>query len=323
MDQLVAKALEQHTQIGSLELGLDSRDVSGSCDVGFACIYTNTISWRSATTPLPTENNPRVVFERLFGDTGSTEARARLARIQEQRSILDSVAETIGDLNRRLGPQDRVRMDQFLDGVRDVERRIQKAEQQGARELPVLDEPAGIPASYEEHAKLMFDLQVLAYQSDLTRVITFMLGRELSGRTYPQIGVLGLHNPTSPHGEDPEMYDMVATSNESQLRLFEYYLEKLRSTPDGDCSLLDHLLILYGAGMSDPNQHARTNLPLVLVGGGVDRVRGGRHIVYPEDTPMANLSLAVLELFDVHLEKLGISTGKLDVEPLSFSQAVL
>jgi len=317
MDQLVAKALREHTQIASLELGVDSRDVSGSCDVGFACAYTNTISWRSATTPLPTENNPRVVFERLFGDTGSTDARVRLARLQEQRSILDSVVETIADLNRRLGPQDRVRVDQFLDGVRDVERRIQKAEQKGARELPVLEEPAGIPASYEEHVKLMFDLQVLAYQSDLTRVITFMLGRELSGRTYPQIGVPGSHHPTSHHRNDPEMYEMVATINEYHVRLFHYYLEKLRSTPDGDGSLLDHLLILYGAGMSDPNQHARTNLPLVLVGGGANAVRGGRHIAYPEDTPMANLSLALLEMFGVHLDKLGISTGKLNIEPLS------
>ena len=317
MDQLVAKALREHTQIASLELGVDSRDVSGSCDVGFACAYTNTISWRSATTPLPTENNPRVVFERLFGDTGSTDARVRLARLQEQRSILDSVVETIADLNRRLGPQDRVRVDQFLDGVRDVERRIQKAEQKGPRELPVLEEPAGIPASYEEHVKLMFDLQVLAYQSDLTRVITFMLGRELSGRTYPQIGVPGSHHPTSHHRNDPEMYEMVATINEYHVRLFHYYLEKLRSTPDGDGSLLDHLLILYGAGMSDPNQHARTNLPLVLVGGGANAVRGGRHIAYPEDTPMANLSLALLEMFGVHLDKLGISTGKLNIEPLS------
>lgn len=317
MDQLVAKELKEHTQIASLELGIDSRDVSGSCDVGFACAYTNTISWRSATTPLPTENNPRVVFERLFGDTGSTEARARLARIQEQRSILDSVAETIANLNRRLGAHDRVRMDQFLDGVRDVERRIQQAEQQGTKELPVLEEPAGIPGTYEEHVKLMFDLQVLAYQSDLTRVITFMLGRELSGRTYPQIGVPGSHHPTSHHRNEPEMYEMVATINEYHVRLFAHYLEKLRSTSDGDGSLLDHLVILYGAGMSDPNQHARTNLPLVLVGGAANGVRGGRHIVYASDTPMANFNLALLEMFGVHVDKLGISTGKLDTEPLS------
>jgi hypothetical protein len=317
MDQLVAKELKEHTQIASLELGIDSRDVSGSCDVGFACAYTNTISWRSATTPLPTENNPRVVFERLFGDTGSTEARARLARIKEQRSILDSVAETIADLNRRLGAHDRVRIDQFLDGVRDVERRIQQAEQQGTKELPVLEEPAGVPATYEEHVTLMFDLQVLAYQSDLTRVITFMLGRELSGRTYPQIGVPGSHHPTSHHRNEPEMYEMVATINEYHVRLFAHYLEKLRSTSDGDGSLLDHLVILYGAGMSDPNQHARTNLPLVLVGGAANGVRGGRHLVYASDTPMANFNLALLEMFGVHVDKLGISTGKLDTEPLS------
>ena len=317
MDQLVAKELERHTQIASLELGLDSRDVSGSCDVGFACAYTNTISWRSTTTPLPTENNPRVVFERLFGDTGSTDARARLARIEEQRSILDSVTETIADFNLQVGPQDRVRIDQYLDGVRDVERRIQKAEQQSARELPVLEEPAGIPASYEDHVKLMFDLQVLAYQSDLTRVISFMLGRELSGRTYPQIGVPGSHHPTSHHRHEPEMYEMVAKINEYHVGLFAYYLEKLRLTPDGDGSLLDHLLILYGAGMSDSNKHSRFDLPLLLVGGDGNSLRGGQHIVYPENTPMANLNLALMEMLGVHLDKLGMSTGKLDTEPLS------
>ena len=290
IDQYIARSLGQETQLASLEVALDGRDVSGSCDVGFACAYSNTISWRTATTPLPMENNPRALFERLFGDSGSTDAGIRLQRIAEQRSILDS--------------------------VRDIERRIQRAEEQGDQTLPVVDQPAGIPASYEEHAKLMFDLQVLAYQTDLTRVGTMMMGRELSGRTYNEIGVPDSHHPCSHHRHDPVLYDKLAKINTFHVSLFAYYLDKLRSTPDGDGSLLDHMVILYGAGMSDSNAHARTDLPLLLVGGGGDQVRGGRHLVY-KDTPMANLNLALLEMFGVHREQLGVSTGALDVEPLS------
>ena len=316
IDQIIARELGRQTQLASLEVGLDSRDVSGACDFGFACAYSNTISWRTSTTPLPMENNPRVIFERLFGDSGSTDPGARLRRIDEQRSILDSVTETVADLSRELGPHDRSRIDEFLDAVRDIERRIQRAEEQGVDSLPVVDQPAGIPASYDEHAKLMFDLQVLAYQTDLTRVITMMMGRELSGRTYNEIGVPDSHHPCSHHRHDPVLYEKLTKINIYHVTLFEYYLDKLRSTPDGDGSLLDHLMILFGAGMSDSNAHERMDLPLLLVGGGGDRVKGGRHLVY-RDTPMANLDLALLEMFDVHREKLGVSTGALDIEPLS------
>ena len=316
IDQYIARQLGRQTQLASLEVGLDSRDVSGSCDVGFACAYSNTISWRTPTTPLLMENNPRAIFERLFGDSGSTDPSVRLRRFDEQRSILDSVTETVADLSRELGPHDRSRLNEYLDAVRDIERRIQRAEEQGVEALPHVDQPAGIPAMYDEHAKLMFDLQVLAYQTDLTRVITMMMGRELSGRTYNEIGVPDSHHPCSHHRHDQVLYEKLTKINIYHVTLFAYYLDKLRSTPDGDGSLLDHLMILYGAGMSDSNAHARTDLPLLLVGGGGDQVKGGRHLVY-RDKPMANLDLALLEMFGVHQEKLGVSTGILDVEPLS------
>ena len=313
MDQLVAKALGQDTQLASLELALDARDVSGSCDVGFSCAYTNTIAWRSATTPLPMENNPRAVFERLFGDGGTTDPTARLARIQKERSILDSVTEKVADLQRGLGASDRGKISEYLEAVRDLERRIQKAEEQGARELPEVEQPAGIPASYEEHAKLMFDLQVLAYQTDLTRVTTFMLGRELSGRTYAQIGVPDSHHPTSHHRNDPELYAKITQINTYHVSLFAYLLEKLRSTPDGDGSLLDHMMLLYGAGMSDSNRHDARNVPILLVGEGAGQLKGGRHIKYPDKTPLTNLHLTVMEKLGVPVESLSDSTGKLDL----------
>ena len=226
------------------------------------------------------------------------------------------MTETVSDLTRELGTGDRTRIDEYLDAVRDVERRIQRAEEQGAEALPVVDQPPGIPASYADHARLMFDLQVLAYQTDLTRVSTMMMGRELSGRTYNEIGVPDSHHPCSHHRHDPVLYEKLAKINTHHVSLFAYYLDKLRSTPDGDGSLLDHMVILYGAGMSDSNAHARTNLPLLLAGGGAEGVKGGRHLTYA-DTPMANLNLALLEMFGVHREQLGVSTGALDVEPLS------
>ena len=227
VDQLIAKEFAQHTQLGSLELALDSRDVSGSCDVGFSCTYTNTISWRNETTPLLGENNPRAVFERLFGDSGSTDPAARLARIHKDQSILDSVTDKIDALQRGLGPNDRLRVNEYLDAVRDIERRIQKAEEQSDRELPEVDQPAGIPATYEEHAKLMFDLLLLAYQTDLTRVSTYMMAREISGRTYPEIGVPDSHHPTSHHRDDPTLYEKVAKINTFHMQIFGRFLDKL------------------------------------------------------------------------------------------------
>ena len=312
VDQLIARDLGQRTQLASLELAMDSRDVSGSCDVGFSCQYTNTISWRSETTPLPMENNPRVVFERLFGDSGTTDSEARLARFRKDQSILDSVTEKVAALERGLGPNDRVRMSEYLEAVRDIERRIQRAEEQSDRELPEVDQPAGIPAAYEDHAKLMFDLQVLAYQTDLTRVITFMLSRELSGRSYPEIGVPDSHHPTSHHRDDPTLYAKITKINLYHTTLFSYYLEKLRATPDGDGTLLDNMMVLYGAGMSDSNRHDNKGLPLLLVGGGSGQLGQGQHITFADDTPATNLHLTILDKMGVPVDKMSNSTGTLD-----------
>jgi len=313
IDQLVARELGQQTQLGSLELALDQSDVFGSCDIGFSCQYTSTISWRDAYTPLPMETNPRAVFERLFGDTGTTDPAVRLNRIRKDQSLLDAVSDRVHELNRKVGAGDRAKLDQYLDAIRDVERRIQMAESQSNRELPEVEQPAGIPATYEEHAKLMFDMQVLAYQTDLTRVITFMLGRELSGRTYAEIGVPDSHHPTSHHRDDPVLYEKIIKINEFHTSLFAYYLDKLDATPDGNGSLLDNMLMLYGAGMSDSNRHDNTGLPLLLLGGGGGSVKGGRHLRYAEGTPISNLHLTMLDKMGFPLEKVGNSTGALNL----------
>jgi len=313
IDQLVAQRYGNETQLGSLELALDQNDVFGSCDIGFSCQYTSTIAWRDEFTPLPMETNPRLVFERLFGDIGTTDPAIRLRRIHKDQSLLDSVSERVAELNRKVGSGDRAKLDQYLDAVRDVERRIQMAEAQSSRELPEVVQPSGIPGTYEEHAKLMFDLQVLAYQTDLTRVITFMLGRELSGRTYAEIGVPDSHHPTSHHRDDPVLYEKVTKINEFHTSLFAYYLDKLDATPDGDGTLLDNVLLLYGAGMSDSNQHSNRALPLVVFGGGAGRIKGGRHIRYPEGTPIANLHLTMLDKLGLPLDRIANSTGPLDL----------
>jgi len=311
MDQILANELGKETQLASLELAIENSDTAGACDVGFACAYTNTISWRSANTPLPMQHNPRAVFERLFGDAGSTDARARLARLRQQRSVLDSVREEVAGLSGALGPADRVKLTEYLDSVRDVERRIERAESQSGRELPILDRPAGAPASYEDHVKLMFDLEVLAYQLDLTRVITIMLGREFSGMTYPQVGVPDAHHPVTHHALEPEKIAKVAKINAYHVQLFAYLLERLRATPDGDGTLLDHITLMYGTGLSDCNAHSVTNVPVVLTGGGAGWLKGGRHIRYP-DVPLANLHLTLLDRFGIHWDKIGDSNGRVD-----------
>ena len=313
IDQLVARQLGRETQLGSLELALDKNDVFGSCDIGFSCQYTSTIAWRDANTPLPMETNPRLVFERLFGDIGTTDPAVRLQRIRKDQSLLDAVSDRVSELNRSVGAGDRARLDQYLDAVRDVERRIQMAEAQSNRELPEVEQPSGIPDSYEEHAKLMFDMQVLAYQTDLTRVITFMMGRELSGRTYAEIGVPDSHHPTSHHRDDPVLYEKVTKINEFHTSLFAYYLDKLDATPDADGSLLDNMLLLYGAGMSDSNRHSNAGLPLVLLGGGAGTLKGGRHIRYRSGTPINNLHLTMLDKMGVPVDNLGYSTDQLDL----------
>jgi len=316
MDQILARELGKHTQLASLELAIESSDTAGACDQGFACAYTNTICWRSANTPLPTQNNPRAVFERLFGDSGSTDPTTQLARIKHERSVLDSVTEEVARLRRTLGPGDGAKLSEYLEAIRDVERRIQMAEEQNGRELPLVDHPAGVPASYEDHVKLMFDLEVLAYQCDLTRVITMMLGREFSGVTYPQIGVPDAHHPISHHQNEAEKVARVAKINAYHVQLFSYLLEKLRTTPDGDGSLLDHMIVMYGAGMADSNAHSPYNIPIVLAGGGAGQLKGGRHLRF-KDTPLANLHLTLLDRFDVRQERLGDSTGRLDDHLLS------
>jgi hypothetical protein len=313
IDQLIAEQAGQETQLASLELSIDPRDNTGTCD-GHSCALSNTISWRSTTVLLPMENDPRVVFERLFGDSGTTDPAVRRERLQFDRSILDSVTDAAADLQRGLGEGDRQRMVEYLDSVRDVERRIQRATEQSARELPVVAQPDGIPSRFDEHAGLMFDLQALAFQSDLTRVTTFMLGREFSARTYPEIDIYEAHHPLSHHQNIPTQIEKITKLNTYHMSLFASYLEKLRSTPDGDGSLFDHTVMLYGAGMSEGNTHDHTNLPLMLAGG-KDLVPGGRHLMFKGD-PAANLLLSIADKMDVPIEQLGNSRGKLELNTL-------
>jgi len=311
MDQIAGAEMRGVTELSSLELCLESPDLAGSCDVGFSCAYTNTICWRGPTTPLPMENNPRAVFERLFGDTGTTNPIVRLERIQERRSILDSVRQRVARLLQNLGARDRSKVAEYLEAIRDVERRIETAEAHSARELPIVDQPAGVPPTFAEHAKLMFDLQVLAYQCDLTRVITFMMIREISNRSYPEVGVSDAHHALSHHGGVPEKIARLAKINAYHTQMLAYYLEKLRSTPDGDGTLLDHVMVLYGGGMYNSDQHDTHNLPLLLAGGGTGQLKGGRHIRFKQGTPLANLHLTLLGKLGVATERLGDSTGEL------------
>ena len=315
MDQLAGRVLGRETQLATLELALDGRDFAGSCDDGFSCAYTNTIAWTNETTPLPMENNPRVVFERLFGDSGSTDPAIRKARLRKDASLLDSVTERAGALSRELGAGDRAKLGQYLEAVRDIERRIQMAEAQSGRELPVVDQPAGIPGTFGEHAKLMFDLQALAYETDLTRVATFMMGREITGRTYAEIGVPDAHHPISHHQRDPAKLAKLTKINQYHVQLFSDFLARLAATPDGDGTLLDHSMIIYGAGMADSNAHASQNLPILLAGGGAGT--GGRHVRYSADTPLANLHLSLLDKLGVPVESLGHANGRLPLDPLA------
>src|SRR5215471_334357 len=281
MDQLLARHFAKETQVASLELSMDQPANAGACTGNLSCVYTHTLSWRSATQPLPMEWNPRAVFEKLFGDSGSTEHAAREARLRQHKSILDSVTAKLGDLKKELGPQDQVKVDEYAEAIRDVERRIQKAEEQSDIELPSLEQPQGAPPVFEDHLALMLDLQLLAFQSDLTRVISFMIGKEQSARPYPQVGVPDAHHPLSHHNNIPELVARMSKINRYHHELFSKYLAKLQATPDGDGSLLDHMTILFGAGISNSNAHSGDNLPLMLVGGGAGKLKGGRHIKYP------------------------------------------
>ena len=310
MDQVAAKELGKQTPLASLELGLEGANFAGSCDSGgFSCAFSYTIAWASGSTPLPMEHNPRAVFERLFGDADSTDPEARQVRRRAQRSILDSVSDDIARLRRDLGPTDQLKIGAYLDAVRDVERRIEISESQGDREVPLLERPLGVPVGFAEHAGLMYDLQLLAYQTDRTRVVTFMSGHELSGRTYREIGVPDAHHPLSHHRNVPEALAKLTKINTYHLTLFAAFLEKLRATPDGDGSLLDHVMLIYGAGMSDSNLHSPYNLPILVVGGGGGQLKGGRHLVYPAQTPLANLHVSLLDKLGVDVDRIGDSTG--------------
>jgi len=316
MDQILAQETGRHTQLASLELAIESGETAGACDTGFACPYTNTISWKSRNTPLPTQNNPRTIFERLFGDSASTDPKARLARLRQQRSVLDSVGEELAHLQGALPQSDRTKLTEYLDAIRGVEQRIQIAEAQSDQELPLVDHPAGIPAGWEDHLNLMLDLEVLAFRCDLTRVITLMVGHEHSGMTYPQIGVPDAHHPISHHQQEPEKVAKVAKINAYHVRMFAKFLEKLQATPDGDGTLLDHATIMYGAGMADSNSHSPIDIPLVLAGGGAGHLKGGRHIRF-RNVPLANLHLTLLDQLGVHIDRIGDSTGPIDARVLS------
>jgi hypothetical protein len=318
VDQVAARGIGRETQLPSLELSMDLLSTVGQCDNGYACVYQNNLSWSSPTTPLPSEAHPRIVFERLFGEGGS--AADRRAALEQRASLLDSVTEEIARLENQLGPADRARVDRYLETVREVERRIQRAEADAKdHALPDLDRPVGVPAAYADHARLMFDLQVLALQGDITRVVTFQLARETSSRTYPEIGVPDPHHPLTHHGNDPDKIARMAKINQFHVSLFAEFLAKLKATPEAEGSLLDHSLYLYGSGMGNPNVHDHRNLPILVAGGAAGRMRGGRHIRYAEPTPLANLHLTLLDKVGVHLDAFADSRGQVDelFEPLS------
>lgn len=317
VDQLLAREFERETQVASLELSMDKPANAGVCDLTLNCVYTHTLSWRSPTQPLPMESNPRAVFERLFGDSGSTERGARERRLRQQRSILDSVREEVAALKRELGPQDNLKVDEYTEAVRDVERRIQMAEEQIDVELPFFEAPEGAPASYEEHMELMFDLQLLAFQADLTRVSSFMLGKEQSARPYPQIGVPDAHHPLSHHNNVPELIERMSKINRYHVELVARYFQKLRETPDGDGSLFDHMTILYGGGISNSTRHSPVDLPVMVVGGGNGRLNGGRHLNYTDSPMMANLLVTLLDKMDIPIDRVGGSTGPLEIDTLA------
>jgi len=311
VDQHAAKHMGQDTQLPSLEMSMDVFQTVGQCNNGYACVYANNLSWSSPTTPLPSEAHPRMVFERLFGEGGTLAERHTALR--KRASLLDWVMEDLVRLKKELGPADRVRVDNYLDSVREVERQIQRAEA-GAVDnpMPDLDRPTGVPAEYADHAKLMFDLQVLALQGDITRVITFQLARELSTRTYPEVGVPDPHHPISHHGNDPEKIAKLAKINEFHVSLFAEFLEKLKATPEGNGSLLDHSVYLYGSGMGNPSTHDHDNLPILVAGGSACGLKGGRHIKFETGRPLANLHLTLLDRVGVHLDSLGDSNGRLE-----------
>jgi len=312
IDQIVANKIGQDTVFPSLELATeDFTGYIGGCDTQYSCAYMNTLSWKNPTTPLPMEINPRVVFERMFGRAGTS--AQRLERMAKDRSILDSVRQDVADLQGGLGPKDRARLSDYLENVREIERRIERAEKQATTDLKVPDAPVGIPESFEDHVGLQFDLLALAYEADITRVFTFMMSRDASQRVYPNLGITEPHHSMSHHGGNQEKIANLVKLNTYHVTLFGKFLDKLRSTPDGDGSLLDHSMIVYGSGMSESNNHLRLDVPTLLVGGGAGALKGNRHIQAAKETPLANFMLSVANKFDVGLDKFGISTGSVAI----------
>jgi len=309
LDQVLADQIGQETPLPSLEVCIE--EVALNCGAGYGCAYYNTISWRTDTLPLPMENSPQVVFERLFGD--GTNAAQRLARKQQDRSILDSVTDKVARLQGGLDGGDRARLSEYLDNVREIERRIQKAEQQASTNVEIPEAPVGAPEAVEDHVKLMFDLQVLAYQAEITRISTMMYARDTSGAVYPGSGVRDGFHTASHHSNARARMDTFALINRYHVQLLAYFLEKLRTTPDGDGNLLDHSVVLYGSSMSNGNQHDHDPLPILVAGGASGQLQGGRHLAFPAHTPMSNLMLALLDRLGVHRDRFGDSTGPLEI----------
>ena len=307
VDQVAAKALGRQTPLPSLEIGLETPMI-GACESAYSCVYYNTIAWRGPETPLPMENRPRAVFERLVGD--STDPAERSARLRENRSILDLVSQDLARLTRSVGQTDRLKLDQYSEAVRSVEQQIQVAEQQAPRDLPDMQKPIGIPEKFSDYTRLMLDLQVLAFQGDMTRVSTFMVGHEMGGRAYPELGFGDQHHSLTHHQGDKAKIEKVIQINVFHATLYQYFLEKMRSTPDGDGSLLDRSLLVYGSPLSDGNMHLYRDLPVLLVAGAATGIAGNRHVRYPDDTPMANLYLTLLDRLGVDIERFGDSTGQ-------------
>ena len=316
IDQLLGRHFGQDTQLATLEICMDLPANAGACTGSLSCAYLDTLCWRSPTQPLPMDWNPRTVFEKLFGDSGTTDRAARERRLEQHKSILDSVTGKLADLKRELGPEDQGKVDEYADAVRDVERRIQMAERQSKIELPPMDQPLGAPPVFEDHLAIMLDLQLLALQSDLTRVVSFMISKEQSPRPYPQIGVPEAHHPLSHHNNIPELIERMSKINTYHAQLFSKYLAKLRAARDGDGSLLDHMTILYGAGISNSNAHSGDNLPQMLVGGGAGTWKGGRHLKYTDKPSQANLLMTIMDKMGYPVEKVGGSTGKLPIDTL-------
>lgn len=309
VDQIAAKRLGQQTVLPSLELAMDLLNNAGQCDNGYACVYQNNLSWSTPTTPLPAEAHPRLVFENLFGAGGSAEDRRETLR--RRASLLDSVTEEMKRFRLQLGAGDRGKMDNYFDSIREVERRIQRAEASvDENPLPDLDRPVGVPAAYADHARLMFDLQLLAFQGDITRVISFQLAREASTRTYPEIGVPEPHHPVSHHGNNPDKLAKLAKINQFHVSLFAEFLQKMAAIPEGTGSLLDHSLYLYGSGMGDPDAHDHTDLPMIVAGGAAGNMRGGRHVTYDRHTPLANLHLTLLNKAGIEMDSFQDSNGR-------------